>query len=253
MAKVLEGKVALVSGSSRGIGRGVAMELAREGASVAVNYLHREDSAREVIERIEALGSRGIACQANVSEKEQVDEMVARTVEAFGRIDIFVNNAGVVVFKEFYDFTEADWDFTCDTNVKGLFLCCQAVAREMRKTGGGNIVGVASIAGEKVTARSQIAYCASKAGYHALIRYMAVALAPYGIRVNAVLPGGIPTDQNEQFLTDPETLDYFSRIVPAGRLGTPADVAAAIKYFISGEASWATGALLTLDGGYTLR
>ncbi len=114
-------------------------------------------------------------------------------------------------------------------------------------------MGVASIAGERVTARSQIAYCASKAGYHALIRYMAVALAPYGIRVNAVLPGGVPTDQNAQFLSDPEALAFFSRIVPLGRLEIPEDVAGAVKYFASKEAGWVTGSLLVMDGGYILR
>ncbi|MAE06846.1 MAG: hypothetical protein CMH76_10980 [Nitrospinae bacterium] len=253
MSQRMKGRVALVTGSSRGIGRGVAIALAQEGARVAVNYVNREDSALEVVERIQSLGSEGIACQANVAEKEQVDAMVVKTVEAFGRIDLLVNNAGIVVFKDYFDFSAEDWDYTCKTNVRGLFLACQAVAREMRKTGGGNIVGVASIAGERVTARSQIAYCASKAGYHALIRYMAVALAPYGIRVNAVLPGGVPTDQNAQFLSDPGALAFFSRIVPLGRLGIPEDVAGAVKYFASKEAGWVTGSLLVMDGGYILR
>ncbi len=249
----MESQVVLVTGSSRGIGRGIANDLAKEGAKIAVNYVHQEDKAREIVEEIEAAGGQAIACQANVSDKEQVDAMVVKIVEAFGRIDLLVNNAGVVVFKEFFDFTEEDWDYTCDTNVKGVFLTSQAVAREMVKTGGGNIVGVASISGKKVTSHTQTAYCASKGGYHMLIKCMAVALAPYKIRVNAVLPGGIPTDQNIEFLQVPDIRDYFVGRTPVGRLGTPEDVSGAIKYFVSEEAGWVTGSLLVMDGGYILQ
>ncbi len=241
-----------MTGSSRGIGRGVALNLAGEGARVVVNYVNRKDKAEEVVEEIKSLGGESIACQADVSNKEQVDAMMAEAVKTFGRIDVLVNNAGIVVFKEFFDFTEEDWDYTTNTNVKGVFLCSQAAARQMMKTGGGNIVGVASISGEKVTATTQTAYCASKGGYHMLIKCMAVALAPHKIRVNAVLPGGIPTDQNIEFLQVPEILEFFVNHTPLGRVGTPDDVAGAVKYFASDEASWVTGALLVMDGGYIL-
>lgn len=248
----MKDRVVIVTGSSRGIGRGVALNLAREGAKIVVNYVSRKEKADEVVEEIESFGGQAIALQADVADKAQVDAMVAKTAEVFGRIDVLVNNAGVVVFKEFFDFTEEDWDYTINTNTKGLFLCGQAVAREMQKTGGGNIVGVASISGEKVTATTQTAYCASKGGYHMLIKCMAVALAPFHIRVNAILPGGIPTDQNVKFLQVPEIREFFTSRTPLGRLGTPDDVAGGIKYFVSDEATWVTGALLVMDGGYIL-
>lgn len=249
----LKDKVFLVTGGSRGIGRGVVLEMAKEGAVVAVNYVQAKDKADEVVAEIRKLGGRALAVQADVRVKRDVDAMVASVVREFGAIDVLVNNAGVVVFKEFFDFTEEDWDYTFDINCKGIFLTSQAVARHMKERGtGGNIVNVASISGEQLTSLLQLAYCASKAANHMLVKGMAVALAPYKIRVNAVLPGGIPTDQNTQFLQVPEIREKFIQATPVKRLGTPQDVAGAIKYFVSDAASWVTGSLLVMDGGYTL-
>ena len=246
----LQGRSILVTGGSRGIGRGLALGLAREGASVAVNYVERRDAADEVVAAIEAGGGRALAVKADVSKRDEVDAMVAEVVDAWGRIDTLVSNAGVIVFKEFLDTKEEDWDWILQTNLKGAFLVGQAVARTMIAHGGGQIVFVNSESGLKAN-RELSAYGSSKAGQLMLMRSMALSLAPHSIRVNSVHPACVPTDQNADRLADPELKQSIMDAYPLGRLGTPEDVLHAILYLISPKASWVTGSALTLDGGYT--
>ncbi len=246
----LAGQSILVTGGSRGIGRGVAVGLARAGADVAVNYLERADAAAEVVSEIESLGHKGLAVRADVSHSDQVDAMVKSVIDTWGKIDVLINNAGVIVFKDFLDTTEEDWDWILSTNLKGAFLVSQAVAREMIKAGGGRIVFVNSEAGFKASP-TITAYNASKGGQLLLMRSIALALAPHNIRVNSVHPAAIPTDQNAERHSDPALLRSLTESYPLGRLGTPEDVLHAILYFISPEASWVTGASLALDGGST--
>lgn len=247
----LKDQIALVTGGSRGIGRGIALGLAREGARVAVNYTAHAKAAREVVDEIATMGGEAFAVRADVSKRKDVEDMVRAVVAKWGRIDLCVSNAGVIVFKDYFATTEKDWDWTHSVNLKGAFLVGQAAARQMKRQGGGNIIFINSEAGIKPNPIIT-AYNASKGGQLMLMKSMALALAPYKIRVNAVLPGGIPTDQNIQFLQVPEIREKFIQATPVKRLGTPQDVAGAIKYFVSDAASWVTGSLLVMDGGYTL-
>jgi NAD(P)-dependent dehydrogenase (short-subunit alcohol dehydrogenase family) len=247
----LKGQSILVTGGSRGIGRGVAVGLAREGADVAVNYVERADAAEEVVKEIESLGRRALAVKANVSKRDEVNAMVKTIVDAWGRIDVLVNNAGVIVFKDFFDTTEEDWDWIHSTNLKGSFLVTQAVAKEMVKAGGGRIVFVNSEAGIKAHPVIS-AYNASKGGQLMLMRSVALALAPHKIRVNSVLPFCVPTDQNAERMSDPKMVEAIIDATPLGRLGTPEDVLHAIVYLVSEDSSWMTGASISLDGGFTI-
>jgi len=248
----LEGKRVIVTGGSRGIGRGIALAMAKEGARLAVNYTANEDAAREVVGRIADGGGQAIAVQADVSNKTHVDGMVAAVERRFGGIDVLVNNAGVCHFLDFFETTEAEWDFHQDINCKGIFLCSQAVARVMRIQGGGRIVNVTSISGEKATNARQVAYCASKGGANMLTQVMAVALAPYNITVNAVLPGTIETDINRDILAQPGATESIVDATPLKSLGLPEHIAEAVIYFASDQSGWTTGALLPVDGGFML-
>lgn len=248
----LKGKCALVTGGSRGIGRAIALELAGEGAHVAVNYTANEAAAREVVEQIASGGGRAIAVRANVAKRDEVNAMVDRVAEELGRIDILVNNAGVCHFLDFFEVTEEEWDFHQDINCKGVFLCSQAAARVMRGQGGGRIVNVTSISGEKATNPGQVPYCASKGGANMLTQIMAVALAPYNITVNAVLPGTIETDINRDVLARDNTRESICEATPLGCLGLPEHIAEAVIYFASDRSGWTTGALLAVDGGFML-
>lgn len=248
----LKDRKALVTGGSRGIGRGIALALAAEGADVAVNYTANEPAALEAAAEIESLGRTAILVRADVACKSEVDAMVERVVAEFGRLDILVNNAGVCHFLDFFEVTEEEWDFHQNINCKGIFLCSQAAARVMRDEGGGRIINVTSISGEKATNPGQVPYCASKGGANMLTRIMAVALAPYNITVNAVLPGTIETDINRDILAKGDTREAICRATPLGSLGLPEHVAEAVVYFASDRAGWTTGALLAVDGGFML-
>ena len=248
----LQGKRAIVTGGSRGIGRGIALAMAKEGANVAINYTANEAAAREVVSAIEAAGGEALAIRANVANKAEVDAMVAQVVKAFGGIDVLVNNAGVCHFLDFFEVTEAEWDFHQDINCKGVFLCSQAVARVMKNHGGGRIVNVTSISGEKATNPGQVPYCTSKGGANMLTQIMAVALAPYKITVNAVLPGTIETDINRDILAQDGVEQAIVCATPLGCLGSPEHIADAVLYFAGDESGWTTGALLAVDGGFML-
>ena len=246
----LAGKVALVTGGSRGIGRAVCVEYAREGATVAVNYASNSAAAEDTVGRITSEGGEAFAVQADVSDKAQVDAMVGSVIDRCGRIDTLVNNAGVGPFIDFFECDEETWDRTQAINCKGIFLVSQAVARHMRGHGGGHIVNVTSISGLKATNPLQVPYCTSKGGANMLTKIMAVALAPYNITVNAILPGTIETDINRAILNEEGVREGIIDVTPLRALGLPEQIAHAAVLLGSDESNWTTGSLLVVDGGF---
>ena len=243
----LRDRVAIVTGAGRGIGSGIALCLAREGADVVVNYAHSELGATAVVGSIRELGRRSIPYLADVSVAAEVQAMVAETVDVFGRVDILVNNAGVDPHVSFLDMTEKQWDWVMDTNLKGNFLCSQAVAREMARTGGGRIVVIGSIHSTATYPRVT-AYAASKGALNAMTRAMALDLAPYRIRVNCVAPGAVHVDKFHQVIPgyDPHMFDHE---IPTGFIGQPEDIGSAVAFLASQEARYVTGQILYVDGG----
>jgi len=246
----LEGKVAIVTGAARGIGRAIAVRLADEGAKVIVNFGHSERAAADVVASIAAAGGESWAYRADVGSKAQVDQMVAAVATRYGRIDILVNNAGICEFSDFLDLTEENWDRTQRTNLKGTFLCSQAVARVMvdRKTPG-RIIAISSISAVGGGGQ-QAHYCPTKAGQDLLMKSMAIQLGPHGITCNCVAPGTIRTDINREDLAKPEKLAYMEKRIPLHRIGEPEDVAGPVIFLASDDAAYVTGAFLLVDGGF---
>ncbi len=244
MPGVLDGRVALVTGASRGIGRGVALALARAGADVAVNYHSRLADAGAVGRQIEEMGRRAVTVGADVAEATQVSAMVERVLAHLGRIDILVNNAGIAARSSTRDLVEAEWDRVLAVNLKGAFLCAHAVIPGMVARRFGRIINISSIAGQ-TGGRIGPHYAASKAGLLGLTKFMAQELAPYGITVNAAAPSGVPSDLITQGGSDPQALANR----PVGRAGTPDDVAAAVVFLASEAAGYITGQTLSVNGG----
>ncbi len=238
-------RVAIVTGASRGIGRGIALALAGEGARVVVNYFEDAEAADGVVAEIIAAGGAAVAHDADVGDRRQVEGLVASTLDAYGQIDVLVNNAGICPFAELPEVSDAIWERTLRTNLYGPFLVSQLVAATMASRGRGAIVNISSVS-SYIGSRTQVHYCASKGGVNALTAALAVALGPQGIRVNAVLPGGVHTDINRQFW---EGHPERSPGLPVDRVGQPLDIARAVCYLASDDASWVTGALLPVDGG----
>ncbi len=246
----LNEKVAIVTGGSRGIGAGVAEKLAKEGATVIVNYANSKDAADSVVKKIKDSGGDALAIKADVSQKEEVNAMVKKTVEEFGNIDILVNNAGICPMTEWFDMTEELWDKVHSINMKGTFLCSHAVSKVMKESGkGGNIIAMSSISA-LVGGALQTHYCPTKAGMKSLMQSLAIALGPYGIRCNSVLPGCILTDINrEQLETDDELREYFQERIPLNRVGKPDDIGGVVAFLCSEEAKYVNGAEILVDGG----
>ena len=249
MAK-LDGRVAIVTGGGQGIGQGVALCLARAGAHVVINETEQERTVRTVTEA-RALGVQALGIQANVTRSDEIDRLVQETLSRFGKIDILVNNAGVVVVKSIEKQTETDWDNVLDVNLKGVFLCCHRVVREMIKQKRGAIVNIASIAAFHYTV-PHVPYAASKAGVVALTRDLAYEVARHGVRVNAIAPGPIETPMMGSALT-PQQKEAYAQQIPLGRLGQPQDIGNAAVFLCSDEASFVTGATLPVSGGTDLR
>jgi len=244
----LKGKVALVTGGSRSIGRAISLAFAREGADMAVNYVQDATAADEVAQEIRGLGRQAIAVQADVSQAKQVREMVTKVVDTFGRIDVLVNNAAQILRSPFLEITEEFWDRVIDVDLKGEFLVGQAVARQMVKQKSGAIINVSSICA--TLAQYELAhYQAAKGGINALSRGMALELAPYGIRVNILQPGVISTDVNRTLFATPESRTARAARIPLKRLGTPQDLVGAAIYLASDESGFTTGIALPVDGG----
>ncbi len=245
----LDGKIALVTGASRGIGREIALEMAREGANVAINYAGSEAKALEVAEEIKALGRESITIQADVSSSESVESMVKQTIEAFGRLDILVNNAGITKDNLMMRMKEADWDDVININLKGVFLCTKAVTRQMMKQRSGRIINISSIVGVSGNA-GQANYVAAKSGVIGLTKTTAKELASRGITVNTIAPGFITTDMTDK-LND-ETKSEMLKQIPLARLGEPIDIAKTALFLASEDSRYMTGQTLHVDGGMVM-
>lgn len=250
----LHDKVALVTGASRGIGRGIALALAREGARVVINYSPERDTGKyegaidTLLEAIAADGGEAIAISADVSNKKEVDAMVEAAIERCGRIDILVNNAGICPARRLMELTEEIWDRTFAVNLKSVFLCTQAVARHMIDRGiKGRIISISSIS-SVVGSDYQAHYCPTKAGINLFMKSAAIHLGPYGITCNCVLPGEIDTDLTWECSTLEESDALVAR-TPMRRRGQPADIANAVIFFASDASSFVNGAGLVVDGG----
>lgn len=244
------GKTALVTGASRGIGKEIALELARNGYRVAVNYF--DDPAPMVdatMREIRALQPTCIGVQADIRSSAQVTAMFEKVISEFGRLDLLVNNAGVQTWQPLLDVTEEEWDLVIDTNLKGCFLCTQKAARCMKDHGGGSIVNLGSGC-NKLAFPSLVAYTASKGAIEMFTKEAAVELGQYGIRVNCIAPGSIESERTRQ--EDPDYAGTWSKLTPLGRVGTAADIAPTVVFlaspgasFISGQTIWIDGALFT--------
>ena len=245
--RVLDGKVAIVTGASRGIGRAVAERFATEGAKVAINWVRGEAEAQSVAAAINKDGGQALPFRADVSNSGDVRELVEATVERFGRVDILVNNAGVMVAKSVLDTDEEDWDRTIDVNLKGAYLCSKAVARVMLGQKAGKIINMSSNSGlYHPSAMRFTEYVVSKAGMNGLTKAMALALGP-NITVNAICPGWIKTEMIEDIA--PEVERAILAETALGRWGTPDDVAGAALFLASKDADFITGELLIVAGG----
>lgn len=253
MSGRLHNKVIVVTGGGRGIGRACALKCAEEGAILVLNYSSHREAAEQVRSTIMEAGGQVIVEQADVSVQKQVEGLIGRTVDAYGRIDGVINNAGIGPFVDFLEMTEEDWDRTMAINAKGPFLVTQTAARVMVKQGtGGRICNVTSISGLKATDELQVPYCTSKGAANMFTKAAALALSKYNITVNAILPGTIETDINRDVLSDRTVREGIIGRTPLRSLGQVDDIAAAAIYFMSDESKWVTGALLPVDGGYTI-
>ena len=251
------GKVALVTGGSRGIGRAVSLRLAQEGARVGINFVSNEPAAAETVEQVNRLGTEAEAVQADVSDRSAVQAMVDRILERFSRIDVLVNNAAIVLDGDLTSFAsdadlERDLDAMWGVNVRGIINCTRAVLPQMRKRRSGSIVNIASIAGFGNISPLRTFYSATKAAVMNLTKRFALELGPDNINVNSVAPGLVRTDLLVQ-LTPPQELERviqeFAGRSVLGRIGEPADIAAAVAFLASSEARFVTGQILTVDGG----
>lgn len=245
----LDGKTALVTGASRGIGRAIAIKLASEGAAVAINYAGNAKAAEEVKSIIEAAGGKAMLVQADVSNAGSVDAMIKEVVEAFGGIDILVNNAGITRDGLLMRMKEEDWDAVINTNLKGVFYCTKAVSKLMMKKRAGRIVNMASVVGLTGNA-GQANYAAAKAGVIGFSKTMAKELASRGITVNMVAPGYIDTDMTA--VLSESVRETMVSGIPLGRAGTPEDVANAVLFLVSDNASYITGQVINVDGGMVM-
>src|ERR1035441_4833608 len=250
MVSEREGRAALVTGASRGIGKEIALELARNGWRVAVNYYNDPASLAEgTLAEIRALGVDALAVEADIRSPAQVAALFEQVVARFGRLDLLVNNAGVQTFKPLLEVTEEEWDLVIDTNLKGCFLCTQQAGLYMKDHGGGTIVNLGSGC-NKLAFPHLVAYTASKGGIEMLTKEAAVELGPYGIRVNCLAPGSIESERTRA--EDPDYAGTWSKLTPLGRVGTASDIAPTVVFlaskgasFISGQTIWIDGALFT--------
>ena len=250
----MERPTALVTGASRGIGKEIALELARNRYRVAINYYNDPSSmVEETLAEIRAVQAPGsndfLAIQADIRSSAAVKSMFEQVIQTFGRLDLLVNNAGVQTWKPLLAVTEEEWDLVVDTNLKGCFLCTQQAARYMKDHGGGSIVNLGSGC-NKLAFPSLVAYTASKGGIEMFTKEAAVELGQYGIRVNCIAPGSIESERTRQ--EDPDYAGTWSRLTPLGRVGTAADIAPTVVFlaspgasFISGQTIWIDGALFT--------
>lgn len=245
----LDGRVALVTGAARGLGLGIAQKLAERGAEVILNDLS-EESLKAAVDTLGPTGARCRLVAADISEPEDVDRLISEAQADRGSLDILVNNAGVQVVKPLVDHTIEEWDWVLSINLRGTFLCMRAALPGMLAAGRGSIVNMSSIAAFRTTT-PHASYAAAKAAIHALTRDTAYEVAPHGVRVNAIAPGPTVTEMTDALPA--EVKDAIARKVPLGRWGDPSDIASAVAYLVSDEASFVTGITMPVAGGSDLR
>ncbi|MEH7507076.1 3-oxoacyl-[acyl-carrier-protein] reductase [Priestia megaterium] len=246
---MLQGKVAVVTGASRGIGRAVAIELGKLGAKVVVNYSGSEAKALEVVDEIKGLGTDAIAVQANVAESDSVQAMIKEAISTFGSVDILVNNAGITRDNLLMRMKEDEWDDVINTNLKGVFLCTKAVTRQMMKQRAGRIINISSIVGVSGNA-GQANYVAAKSGVIGLTKTTAKELASRNITVNAVAPGFIATDMTDKL--NEEVQAEMLKQIPLASFGQPEDVANTVAFLASDASRYITGQTIHVDGGMVM-
>lgn len=257
--QLLKGQKALVTGANSGIGRAVAVYLARQGADVVVNYVADEAAAAEVVTEIQATGQRGLAIQADVSDEAQVQAMFRQMIDAFGTIDILVNNAGLQRDAPFDEMTLAQWQQVIDVNLTGQFLCAREAVREFKRRGvvpevscaAGKIISMSSVH-EVIPWAGHVNYAASKGGVMLMTKSLAQEVAPHRIRVNSICPGAIRTPINTAAWETPEAYAELMKLIPHNRIGEPEDIARATAWMASDDADYIQGVSLFVDGGMTL-
>ena len=248
----LLGRKALITGSSKGIGRGIAVRLAQEGADVVINYNSDPRGAEDALKEVMALGRNGAIIRANLGSVGEVRDLVAKASEALGGLDVLVNNAGIEKHAAFWDVTEDDFDAVLDVNLKGVFFATQAFVKQCMASGRpGKIVNISSVH-EELAFPNFAAYCASKGGVRMLTRTLAVELGPLGITINSIAPGAIETPINAKLLNDPAKLQSLLGQIPLARLGRPNDVAGLAVFLASSDSDYVTGTTYLIDGGLTV-
>ncbi|MCM3714346.1 enoyl-[acyl-carrier-protein] reductase FabL [Halalkalibacter oceani] len=247
----MEQKVALVTGSSRGIGKNIALKLAERGYDLVINYARSKQAALDTAQEIEALGRKALVVKANVGKPDKIKALFAEIDETFGRLDILVNNAASGVLRPLMELEESHWDWTMDINSKALLFCAQEAAKRMEKTGGGHIVSLSSLGSIRYL-KNYTTVGVSKAAVEALTRYLAVELAEKGIIVNAVSGGAVDTDALTHFPNREELLADAAARTPAGRIVEPDDLAKAVLFLLSDDAKMIRGQTLIVDGGISL-
>ena len=247
----LKGKVVIITGARQGMGKADALLFAKNGAKVTVADISQEE-CQLVVEEIEKSGGEGLAGRCDVTNEKEVEEMVKKTVDKFGKVDILVNNAGICQFKPFLEMTEEEWKKTLDINLKGYFLCAREAAKEMIKHKSGAIVNIASVVmGQMGMGMAGLAhYSASKGGIAALTKTLALELASYNIRVNAIAPGAIDTPMAASAKADQKTLEQTLAVIPLHRMGKPEEIASTVLFLTSDASSYITGSIVVVDGGW---
>ncbi len=245
----LENKVAVVTGSSSGIGSAIAVAFAKEGAAVAVDYRSHPDEAKEIVEQVENFGGRAISVHADVSSPEDVKNLIQKAVEEFGRLDVMINNAGMEEKMPFLETPLDVWNKTIAVNLTGAWLGCQEAAKQMVSQGGsGRILNISSVH-EDLPMPTNSPYCATKGGLRMLMRTIAVELAPHNITVNNIAPGAVATPMDAPLEEDANKMQQLLSEIPLRRMGKPEEVAALAVYLASDDAAYVTGSTFVIDGG----
>ncbi|MCL5071035.1 MAG: glucose 1-dehydrogenase [Actinobacteria bacterium] len=242
----LEGKVCLVTGGGKGIGRGICSSFAKEGAKVAINYNESKKGAEDLADK---LGKNAITIKANVSKKEEVDNMIDKVLDKFGKIDVLVNNAGISSYCSFLDLDEEEWDRTIDINLKGMYLCSRKAAMEMiSRSIKGKIINISSVCG-LLAQKGLVHYSASKGGINMLTKTMCLELAPYGINVNCIAPGAVEVDSTREELQKP----IWKSVIPAGFWAQPEDIGKIAVFLASEDSKFIWGEIIYADGGQSIQ
>lgn len=245
----IEGKVALVTGSSQGIGQAIAIRLACEGADIVINYRSHAEGAEETKAKVEEAGRKGLIIKADLGIVSDIRQMIESAVQHFSKLDILVNNAGLEKNTAFWEVSEEDYDSVLNVNLKGAFFATQAIVQHLKETQRtGKIINISSVH-EELPFPDFTAYCASKGGMKMMMRNLAVELGPLGITVNNVAPGAIETAMNKSLLNDPQKLNALLKNIPLNRMGKPEDVAAMVAFLASSDADYITGSTFFVDGG----